>query len=361
MDSVKKYIIVTGGDGGYGNLGDEWLREAALSHYENILEKYKVLIVIANIPSSHNKRYEYVKDTPEAFAKLAIKVDDIAALHYYGGGYLNSYWMKEKLWLYDLLTKQGLTKDKIFFTGQGLGPFDNEELKEVQAIARSVQQFGTRDRYFVDSVGGSFMFDESVTTVRFKKPRRYRRNELWVNFRIASHVGANETKLTSLLDKLQRFAELYNLHINYFAMINNEELDERAEMIRLLKNCGAVEPRVLNRPTDYNELMNLFNRAAMVVTTSYHATLAALYRGVPAVAVFENEYYRLKFKGLKDVFNCSQLLTLLNLQSYTAREVVDALSARDIEIADKIAQLKDLNKKIYQDIKRAIDVDVLAE
>lgn len=354
--AVKPYIIVTGGDGGYGNLGDEWLRIAATSHYKDIIKRYRVILMIANIPAKRDERFEYIEDTEEAFLKRDIPVENIAALHYYGGGYLNTYWMDEKLWLYDLLTKNGLEKKKIFFTGLGLGPFDTKALAKLHGIAKGVGIFGVRDDHYLKSVGGDFMFDESVAVIEPKRNYRFGRNELWVNFRMASHVGAGEEETIVLVKKLQRFAMLYHLKIQYFAMIDGKGFDERAEMIRILKRCGIENPRVHNRAAGYKGLLSQFNKAALIVTTSYHATLAGLYKAIPVVAVYENEYYDLKFTGVQSAFDSTPLLTLVNMQNYDASSFIDAYTSRDVDIINKITRLKQLNSNVYRTYLKTIGV-----
>ena len=359
MASVKKYVIVTGGDGGYGNLGDEWLSAGVLSHYGGILKKYTVVMVIANIPKNRDERFMYVEDNPGAFDKLGIKVNDIAALHYYGGGYLNTYWMDEKLWLYDHLITKGLPEDKVFFTGLGLGPLDDTSTGKLHELAEKVGEFGVRDRHYLNSIGGEFMFDESIATITPKKSRRLGRKELWINFRIASHVGADEDKLVTLVKQLERFAKLYRLKVQYFAMIDGKGFDERVEMIRVLKRCGIVNPQVHPRASSHFTLLSQFNHAALVITTSYHATLAALYQGIPAVAVYENKYYDLKFTGVQDAFERTPLLQLMNLEHYKASDVVDAYMSRDDQIMEKVQKLKDYNTTVYENYQKTIGVTEL--
>lgn len=356
MASIKKYVIVTGGDGGYGNLGDEWLSAGVLSHYDDILKKYTVVMVIANIPKKRDDRFTYVEDTPEAFDKLNIKTTDIAALHYYGGGYLNTYWMDEKLWLYDHLVEKGLPEEKAFFTGLGLGPLDDVSTSKLHKLAEKVGEFGVRDRHYLSVIGGEFMFDESIATISPKKPRRFGRKELWINFRIASHVGADEDKLVTLVKQLERFAKLYRLKVQYFAMIDGKGFDERAEMIRVLKRCGKANPQVHPRASSHTALLGQFDHAALVVTTSYHATLAALYQGIPAVAVYENKYYNLKFTGVRDAFEDTPLLHLMNLEHYVASDVIDAYMSHDDQIIEKVQKLKDYNTAVYNRYQKSIGV-----
>lgn len=341
----RQYVILTGGDGGYGNLGDEWLLDATLGHYGKIKEKYKVIVLMAKNKNSRNKDFEYIEDNPDVFKKRKIPINRITAVHYYGGGYLNNYWMEEKLWLYDYLVNSGFSKSNFFFTGLGLGPLTSDRIDILKSIASSARFFGIRDECFSKEIGGNFMFDESVFLAENKRRFFYKKNELWVNFRIASHVGADETKILKLIGQLERFAQIHRLKIKYFAMINGDGFDEKTEFERLLRKSG-IESQVLDRVDNYDEFLSQFKYAAMVVTTSYHATLAALYNALPVIAVYENEYYSLKFLGLSESLD-TPLLTTLNLADYDVDQIQNSLDQKDKSIKTKINKLKLLNKQAY--------------
>jgi len=342
----KPYIILTGGDGGYGNLGDEWLSEATKAHYRRLADKFQIIFLKANPPKFTIDKFRYVTDEVDKFQAENIRTEDIAAVHYYGGGYLNNYWMEEKLWLYDHLTKKGLSRDKFFFTGQGLGPLDASKTKRLRAVAHDSVFFGTRDNSLSREIESTFMFDESIYLVSSAEGRHTgKRNELWVNFRAASHVGADEAKLSKLLQQLLVFAQKENLTIKYFAMIKGKNFDEKVEFERILKANGISSP-VIGRARNYKGLMKQFKNAALIVTTSYHATLAGIYTAVPVAAVYENQYYDLKFRGLKEAFD-TPLLHLHNLANGRNRAWGSIIDSSDPDLSTKIANLKKINDEAY--------------
>lgn len=346
----KKYIFLTGGDGGYGNLGDEWLFQAAVSHYNDLTDKYHVVALTAHQPINPLPNLRYVADNKEAFEALAIPFERIKAVHYYGGGYLNTHWIDEKLWFYDYLVKKGFDKKKIFFTGIGLGPFSDEHKSKLGQLANESPLFGTRDRSFSDAIISQFTFDESIAlSSKAIKKRLLPGRELWVNIRLASHTGVDSTRAVILIGQLEMLAKVYRLKIKYFAMIEGEAFSERGELKRLLLRANS-RAHVIERAKDYKELITRFKGAALVVTTSYHATLAALYNATPVVSVYENEYYRLKFTGLEDVFD-TPLLSVVDLQDYEIDSLLEALKSKDEDIDSKIKLLREANDSAYNTYK----------
>lgn len=341
-----KCIILTGGDGGFGNLGDEWLLASVKRYYDRILRKYKVVILKPHPPKySIFDKYHYVKDNLEDFKNSGIKIEDIVAVHYYGGGYMNSIWMKEKIWFYDYLVESGFPKDNFFFTGLGLGPLESKELKKTKDIANKSAYFGTRDRFYAKEIKCDFMFDESVATAPSVSPSGRKRNEIWVNFRIANHVGLKDGDAKSMIDTIEKFAKENNLKINYFSMINGVGFDEGAEMKKNLIEAG-VDAFVFDRAKNYKNLLNRFKNSKMVITTSYHATLAGLYNRIPVVSLYTNDYYEIKYSGLKDALN-SKLLTHVKIPDLDERVLGAALASKDEKIDDKIEKMKKLNRLAY--------------
>lgn len=352
LKRAKEVIIFTGSNGGYGNLGDEWLYEAAKARYsKDVTKKYQVVIVMANPPKRQRDGFTYIQDTPEALEKAGVSIEKIKAVHYYGGGYLNSYWMKDKIWLYDLLVEKGVPKDKFFFTCAGLGPLEDEDFDRLRAIAGTAGVFGVRDQYFSKEIDATFMFDESIHVIDFT-PRSKPLTDLLVNFRIAKHVGGEESDFKTLLQSLAAFAKQRGLQLRFFPMVEGIGFSEGAEMRRILAECG-IEAVVQDRPASYKALMSMYDSAALVVTTSYHATLASLYTGTPVVALYGNEYYNFKFKGLSDVVD-SPLIVPFKLGDELNDVWERAIKVTDDSMPGKIAELKKLNDKGYEALEEIL-------
>src|SRR5690348_12975410 len=131
----KPYIILSGGDGGFGNLGDEFILETSKKFYKRYQKHFNIIILRHVIGDSMPKDgFTYIYDYEDNLKELDIPISDIALVHFYGGGFLNQYWYKDKIWLYKFLVKKGLHPSKFIFTGQGLGPFSSDQKRELQDI-----------------------------------------------------------------------------------------------------------------------------------------------------------------------------------------------------------------------------------
>jgi polysaccharide pyruvyl transferase WcaK-like protein len=93
--------------------------------------------------------------------------------------------------------------------------------------------------------------------------------------------------------------------------------------------------------------LSQFKNAAGVVTTSYHATLASLYDGIPVVSIYENEYYGFKYRGLQEVLD-TPLLHAVNLADYEINELHRTLDSKDRDIRARINKLKKVNRQAYK-------------
>jgi hypothetical protein len=118
---MPEHIIVTGSDGGFGNLGDELLLAGVQRHYASLADAYTITVLMMR-PRFLGEGFVTSVDERSAFEALNVNVEDIALLHYYGGGYLNTYWYESKIWLLRYLLERGLPLERVVFTGQGLLP-----------------------------------------------------------------------------------------------------------------------------------------------------------------------------------------------------------------------------------------------
>jgi polysaccharide pyruvyl transferase WcaK-like protein len=246
---------------------------------------------------------------------------------------------------------KGYPKKRFFYTGQGLGPFSESEIKIVKNISKAAGYFGVRDECFKNKTESIFTFDESVGTYKESKNIR-RKKEIWVNFRIANHVGIEDSKIRELLHATSQYAIKNGYKLVFFPMIEGVNFSEKAEIIRMIKSCG-INSEVLNRPKNYRKLLKRINRASMVITTSYHATTASLYDRVPVLSIFENEYYRFKFEGLKDAFN-SPLLNIFDMTNgkISTIEFNRIIESSDPNIRNRLLELKVLNDKAHNEIQK---------
>lgn len=342
----KKSIILTGGEGGYGNLGDEWLLEAVKLRYKNIKNAYKIIILMQRPKADSNKFY-YSKDYIENFKEMNLDIKNIKAVHFFGGGYLNNYWAHLKLWLYDYLDEIGYNKKNIYFTGHGLGPLNIKLFRKVRDISNDVKLFGTRDNAFKKIIKQRFMFDETIYTINCNKvPKNKKSKNILVNFRVADYVGLKRDKIKRLLIEIYRIAKKDGYNIKFFPMINNDSYNEKKEMIRILREYG-IKADILERPKDYKELLKIISDCSLVVTTSYHATLASIYSNTPVIAVYKSKYYKMKFNTLKNVLP-TNLLRVIKSSNINKRSFDGHIGSVDRELTKKLLYLRGLSDKAYR-------------
>jgi len=318
-------VVVTGSDGGFGNLGDELLARATRQFYAEYLDRFDVTIAQLNPPERAGDGFTYVPESAEGLA--AIDPKRVVLLHYYGGGYLNRYWYDAKIALYRDFVARGLPPEYVVFTGQGLGPFTPEQAAELADIARRSLQFGTRDRLVVDGVEGAFTFDESIALYSPELTIGAGRagTTVALSIRTGTYVGVDGDLARSVLGVLDASLGELGWDAIAFGMVANDRFDEGALLERAVADAGARTIRSLHRPAGFEELTSVLSGCRVAVTTSYHVALVSLYTGTPVVVLCESEYYRLKFGGLAEVLD-TPLLTVVTAEQL-GRDVLEAAAA----------------------------------
>lgn len=345
VEDNRSIIFVTGGDGGYGNLGDEWLADSVRLRYEKIKKKYKVIFLM-QCPRPDGDGFFYVRDYLEDIKAMNVPINKIKAVHFYGGGYLNNYWNHLKLWFFDYLVEMGFSPKKIFFTGVGIGPLNLKNFIKIKKISNAVNYFGTRDGYNNRLIKNRFMFDESIYSIKNYKISGIKKDEILVNFRIADHVGIRPKNIKRMLAPIVNLAESSGYAIRYFPMIEQPGFSEKQGIIDTLKMLDIKETSVLDRPKNYKQLIDTIKASRLVVTTSYHATLASIYSGVPVIAVYGNLYYKIKFYTLRKILP-TNLLEVAHINKLNDKIFVNQINATDCGLDLKIKKLIKVSDDAY--------------
>jgi len=371
-----KYIILTGGDTGANNLGDQWILQGVKDFYKKYLDRYKV-IIMRDLPSLNPKDgFFYIADTKEDFEKLSINVEDIKLLHFYGGGYLNEYWYDWKIWQYHYLLKKGLSPRRVVFSGQGLGPFnDSDKLNDLKAIAQHVSLFGVRDRKYLNELKNSvFMFDDSVSLMDFSGMRRKKsfwskfswrtKKRIAVNFRpghATDYVGIEDKSYQKFLYELLRLEKnnpgKYSLVL--FPVLENTEISETKNFQKLVKSLLSGKINIAGRPDDYRKLIRMMKKFDLVITTSYHAALGGIYSGVPAFGIYHSDYYRDKLSGLQESIG-PPMFQIVDINNFTDKIVSDFFQheigkTKKDSLYETLVELKKLNLNFYFRVARLLE------
>ena len=170
---MNKNIILTGSDGGFNNLGDEFILDAVISKYLSMPKISKIFLLSTKPLNrySDDRVVNLLESDKDSIKKLDLRSIDI--IHYYGGGYLNYFWYDEKFWLYHHAMSKGFPKDKVVFTGQGLGPFKNSQLADIKKVAKNSSIFSCRDSISLSYIYpyGFNDFDDTISLMPRYKPK----------------------------------------------------------------------------------------------------------------------------------------------------------------------------------------------
>jgi colanic acid/amylovoran biosynthesis protein len=196
--------------------------------------------------------------------------------------------------------------------GQGLGPLENEELRDLARIAlprvdRICLREGRAGLPLLRSLGVAddkvaVTGDDAIGLV-FAGHGSHDPNArgLGVNIRLSDYSKITATHLETLRNALRRAATALSAELVPVPISTYPQEDD-AGVIRGLMDLppdGAARPR---RADDLAALMDDILRCRVVATGSYHAAVFALANGIPVVGLAGSDYYRDKFQGLSDLF-----------------------------------------------------------
>lgn len=375
---MAKNIILTGSDGGFNNLGDEFILDAIIKKYlDDPLVSTVYLLTAKPVLSRYTSdKLVNLKDGTKHSGELP-DLNDIALVHYYGGGYLNSYWYDEKMWLYRYLVSKGFPKNKIIFTGQGVGPLDESKASDLYKVSEEVAMFDCRDLISLKYLGAKAFcdFDDTITLM----PKFGRRNVIssksaGLNLRLdADYVGISSDEAASSLNAIMLSLSTNGINnIEHFTMVGTNEyyneFNQAEKALDAYKSKPAksdidvprIETSLSHRPDNYLDLMSKVASKQIVITTSYHVVMACLYTQTPVIALYANDYYRDKFEGLAQIVGNSRIIRVGDFNDFNKSWIDSLLSLKFKNLHRwllycKMAKLKRLKEKTWIKINNIIN------
>ena len=116
--------------------------------------------------------------------------------------------------------------------------------------------------------------------------------------------------------------------------------------------------RAIGRPGGFEELATCLAECRLTLTTSYHVALVSLYVGTPVIALYESEYYRLKFTGLAQVLDTPLLRVVsaeefgqLSIEKTAGAATQDAIDA----LRDTLVSLREVHAEARGPIAHALE------
>ena len=226
-----------------------------------------------------------------------------------GGGYVNDAfpWLAERV-LRTLLLAQDMGK-RTAMLGQGLGPIDDPQLRELAAVAlarldlltlrESRANLRLLEGLGVPAARAVVTGDDAVEAAH-PKAQAALGTGIGVNVRTTRYSGAGDDTVAALRPLLRDAAAKYGAPLVPVPISFNDG-GEDVRVLRSLLEDGAI-------PADESvqapeQTMAAAAGCRVVVTGAYHAAVFALSAGVPAIGLAASPYYVDKFEGLRAQFD----------------------------------------------------------
>jgi colanic acid/amylovoran biosynthesis protein len=197
--------------------------------------------------------------------------------------------------------------------GQGIGPLrDRSLIAAAMKVLPKAKMISVREKLVsvplleelgVPSEQIVVTGDDSVEAAyRARKPALG--DLVGVNLRVAGYTGMSISDVDAIRGPLHRAvhrigAELTSLPV---CIVDSVESASDATIAARLLDGAASARWMESVPATSDELIARVGTCRIVVTGSYHAGVFALSQGIPAVCVFNCEYYENKFRGLAAQF-----------------------------------------------------------
>lgn len=222
----------------------------------------------------------------------------------------------------EMATRRGVPAVMV---SQGIGPLSNPDLiGRARSVLPSADLIALREgltgKDLLQKLGVSaervmIAGDDAIEIAR-ADPSRRSGSGIGVNLRVArsTDIGAGfvPTIRSALQEAARRFAvPLIPIPIAFHSAANDPNT------IRELLAGYDDDSDGGQRLATPRDVIEQAGRCRIVVTSAYHAAVFALAQGIPAVALINNEYYELKFQGLRDLFGGG--CELIDLRSPTLR------------------------------------------
>jgi colanic acid/amylovoran biosynthesis protein len=244
--------------------------------------------------------------------------------------------------------------------GQGLGPFDDPELRaRVQAVLPLVDLICVRDDASaallratpgMDPARICFTGDDAIEmTWRARKP--VRGNLIGVNMRVAHYTQVHTASIETLRAVLRVATRQHKTHLLAIPISHSiHELDARA--IRQL--CAGIKMET-TRASQFetpDDIIKKVGRCRVVITGAFHPAVFALAQGIPAIGLVKSPMYIGKFAGLVEQFGAGCQMVHLD-DAHLEAKLTDAFEIAWNARAEVRAQLLECAERQIESGRRA--------
>lgn len=248
----------------------------------------------------------------------------------------------------------------LYFTGQGIGPFDTWltkaifrrvatgarfiALRDPHESAQCIMQLGVNKDHFA-SLG-----DDAFLLIPRSVDRNHHCRCLALHFRQSAFIDA-PLIVREGLAKIVREARANGWSIKYF--IFSERAKEELDWIAMIDTDVDMSNDIVE-DSDPRVLCERLGKCTFAIGFAYHFILFALCQGVTVRALYIDDYYRQKMMGLLAWFDKCEWG--INIKDFDPTKVVDdILSCDDVGkgfkdfAIERLEQIVELQSKIYED------------
>ena len=249
---------------------------------------------------------------------------------------------------------------------QGLGPVSNRNLEKwAKRVLPNFQALTLRESVFsipfTKKLGMSkkqviLTGDDAIYEVR-KQASEVLGSGIGINLRVAKYSGMDGSELSSIKDIFERVSTKLAANLVGIPISDHDGDSDVHALQTLLESSSFEKVKLIDSP---KMVMNAAGQCRVVITGSYHVGVFALSQGVSVIGVASNDYYRQKFKGLKNQFGegCNvvdkdSLDFLERLEQSILESWKCAPQVRQLLIKRAEDQIR-LSDKAYSDLKKRL-------
>ena len=291
-----------------------------------------------------------------------------------GGGNLNDIWTYHELYPRCIaIIIANILQKNIIITGQGIGPLNNHfarkflafslnktkliTLRDFEASEAILKKIGV-DVPKIQSVGDDAIFLSSSLSKRvegiIEKDIKSSSLKIGIHFRLARYAETNAKLIPMIANLIDRLVEEYDARIVFIPMAYSKTEDDREALLNIYKKLKYKQNVVvINAPLDTHETKAVIGRMDYVIGLSYHFIFFALINNVPAIALYNNEYYKQKLIGLLKFYNMDDKAVHLNKHDIgKIPKILNDVMQKRAEIALNLEnETKNMESRVMQAVK----------
>ena len=222
--------------------------------------------------------------------------------------------------------------------GQGLGPLTDPAIKRAMAeLFPRARLIAVRERTESLALLGElgvndqriFITGDDAVEDAWRGRVVELGSSIGVNLRVASYAGTSAEDLAAMREGLRATAAATQGELIPLPVCVAESVESSSDAIvaELILDGLTTARRTAAVPASVTDLIARVSKCRVVATGSYHCAVFALSQGIPAVCVYNSEYYRMKFLGLKDLFGAG-----CEVISISSDRFPDALAAATLQM-----------------------------